>query len=198
MKKKNVWIICIAVCSVFVVYGLYTFFDSFDANKQAAFNILFSSLTAITAIIGVFCLIYQLSQAQKVNSAQFLTTLSQMYIENKEYQLLLAELEGNNNKLTPKQEQIAANCLDFFEPFYIHLDVKSFRMDQIDDLFCYRFFAIVNNPEVQERVICPHYEYYSNIAKLHRDWKSFRKKANKKIPLEETDLSEQSWYKEII
>lgn len=201
MKKRLLLIgiaaiVFVAIVVMYIVLGV----DALLGETK-----LFALITAVTAIVGVFGLIYQQSRLREVNSAQFLTTLSQMYINHNEYQELLDELEQTRKtrkgaNITEEQKRIAANCLDFFEPVYVLIKSNAITMAQIDDLFCYRFFALVNNPIVQDCVIRPYHLYYSNIAKLHKEWTRFiiRSSKNKKVPYFETDLSKKPWYKEML
>ena len=145
-----------------------------------------------------FGLIFQSSRSKDLEEAQFIFSLSQEFINNDNYQLLLHSLEAKK-ALDRNLLNIAAQYLDFFEPLYVLIEKKMIKIDMIEDLFCYRFFSVVNNITIQEKVLTPHKEYYGNICKLHYVWKEYRRDRTRRkvIPLIETDLSKIEWYDSI-
>lgn len=162
-------------------------------------TVLFDAITAITAVFGVFSLVYQGDRSDKLDASQFIVELNMKYIEDDSYQNLISVLEKDDESLiTEEYVDKAIKHFDFFEPMYILASKKILKIEMIDDLFCYRFFTVANNKSIQKLVINPHVDYYTNIIKLHNIWEKHRLKYGKAIPYSETDLSKQPWYDEVV
>lgn len=190
--KRNIFIVC-GLVSLITVFGIVFFrynFDSFIEN-----TIFFNILTTFTAIFGVFAIAFQSGRSKELDEAKFIFDLNQQYINNTNYQKMLDVLETNLHETVPADiENIIAQHLDFFESIYILLHKGLIRISIIDDLFCFRFFSVVNNKYVQDNVLTPHKDYYRNIVMLHRIWKKYRFSKHLDIPLISSDLSLVDWY----
>lgn len=193
MKKRIIFTLT-CICIIIVYYVIVLRYNSDFLKKGTNF---FDILVTFTAICGVFGIIYQNSQSNKLNEVQFVFNLNQQYINNANYQKVLDMLETNSvEDGSIEINDIIAQCLDFFESIYILLKSGSINIKLIDELFCFRFFIIVNNKYVQDNVLTPHKNYYKNIVRLHHMWKKYKlkKESGKSIPLLETDLSLLDWY----
>lgn len=190
--KKNLFIVC-GLVFLIIVFGIVFFkynFDSFLENTA-----FFSILTTFTAIFGVFAIAFQSGRSKELDEAKFIFDLNQQYINNTNYQKMLDVLEGNLCETVPAGiDNIIAQHLDFFESIYILLHKGLIRISIIDDLFCFRFFSVVNNKYVQDKVLTPHKEYYRNIVMLHKIWIKYRLNKHLDIPLISSDLSLVDWY----
>lgn len=191
--KRIIGFICVFL--ILLALLIYLFF-SFKLGNKLPDAKVFNYITSITAIIGVIGLIYQQSRGHELNSSQYLTNLSHKYSQERSFQVLLTKLEDGTKSLDKNDLEIASRCLDFFEPFYLLQKANTFAMNQMDDLFCFRFFALVNNKQVQENVILKHCEYYANIGKLYKKWRRYRVRVwrKKPIPLVENDLKNRNWF----
>ena len=130
---------------------------------------------------------------------KLLIELNQSFYKDSELQALLDNVD-NGNGLTADDIKVASRYLDFFEPFYYLIKRNDLSMDLIDDMFAYRFFAIINSPEIQQSLIIPHRTYYKNIYRMHKMWRLFRiEKHISDLPLWKTDLSEtdKDYYEEM-
>lgn len=184
------FVFIITICSL--IYFRYDF-DALIGN-----TIFFDALTAFTAILGVFGIIYQSNRSKKLDEIQFIFSLNQQYISNPNYQKVLDALEKESYDAYPGDIlEIISQNLDFFEPIYILLKQEVIDIALIDNLFCFRFFMIVNNSFVQDNVLTPHKEHYNNIVLLHYIWKTYRQKKNLDIPFSSSDLSKLDWYNDI-
>lgn len=190
MKSRILTISFILI--VLIAFGAFYFilqWDSFFAG-----TLFFDIIMTATAVYGVFALIFQNTRSKDLDEAQFVVSLNQEFIKNDNYQMLLDYLESNK-ALDNNLINIAAQYLDFFEPFYVLIQRQLINIDMIDELFCYRFFAVVNNETIQKKVLTPHKRYYGNICRLHFIWKKSRlSEKRKSIPLIDTDLSKLKWY----
>lgn len=191
---KKIFTVC---CLAFTVLGIVAIYFRNNVDSYIGNTSLFELLTAITAVFGVWSLISQRDKEKALDEAKFIFELNKQYTSNEKYQGLLNLLEYSSpDTFPPDIADIIAQHFDFFEPIYILAKKNILNIRLIDELFCFRFFAVVNNPYVQDKILTPHKEYYSNIAKLHFIWKKYRlsKKTNRDIPFISSDLSLLSWY----
>lgn len=193
MKKRI--IVSIIFISIVIAYFVIVFRYNSDFLTN---GINFSNmLMTLTAICGVFGIIYQNDQSNKLNAVQFIFDLNQQYISSANYQKVLDMLEADSveGDLVEFNDTIA-QCLDFFESIYILLQSGLINIMLIDELFCFRFFTIVNSRYVQDNVLTPHKGYYGNIVRLHYMWKKYKLKngLGKNIPMMDSDLSLMDWY----
>lgn len=190
--KKRIFIICLFV---FVVFGFGVIYFRNNVDSQIENTVFFQLITAVTALFGVLGLIFQSDRTKDLDEAHFIFELNQQYITNKKFQNLLDLLKTNSSDSFPTDiDDVLAQYFDFFEPIYIFVKKDILSIKLIDDLFCFRFFAVVNNQYVQDKVLTPHKMYYGNIVKLHYIWKKYRLKRKKAIPFLHSDLSLVSWY----
>ena len=69
---------------------------------------------------------------------------------------------------------IACYCT-FFENLYLLYRNKIAKIEDLDDLFGYRFFIFVNNPYVQEHHILPTSSSYNEIFRLYAPGPKYRR-----------------------
>ena len=161
----------------------------------------------MTAIAAASIIIVQLKQDQKgeikhrkTAEAQFMREYNKSFIENKDMCMVehYLEQEVGGDPVTEmsclrEQRQIFINYLVYLEGMAscVHQDQLAF--ESIDDVFAYRFFIAVNNPEVQSLELVRCAQYYRGCFRLYEEWVEYREstgkyKENYAIPLEETSL----------
>ena len=161
----------------------------------------------MTAIAAASIIIVQLKQDQKgeikhrkTAEAQFMLEYNKSFIENKDMCMVehYLEQEVSGDPVTEmsslrEQRQIFINYLVYLEGMAscVHQDQLAF--ESIDDVFAYRFFIAVNNPEVQSLELVRCAQYYRGCFRLYEEWVEYREstgkyKENYAIPLEETSL----------
>lgn len=161
----------------------------------------------MTAIAAASIIIVQLKQDQKgevkhrkTAEAQFMLEYNKSFIENKDMCMVehYLEQEVGGEPVTEmsslrEQRQIFINYLVYLEGMAscVHQDQLAF--ESIDDVFAYRFFIAVNNPEVQSLELVRCAQYYRGCFRLYEEWVKYREstgkyKENYDIPLEETSL----------
>lgn len=164
-------------------------------------------ITTITAIVGAFAIWFQMKRERDIKEAEFIMSYNTSFIENPELVELEQKLEryrkqvetlGNASKqeniLTKDNRQTVVNYLVYHEALAVFVKKKILSIDCIDDLFAYRFFLIVNNPEIQEKEICPESQYYQGCFWLHKKWSQYRRKRGLYILLEDTSLEKTEEY----
>lgn len=196
--NRKIFFVCVSAFLIIgiIVSGVVYFKYNFDSIFKN--TIFFDALTTFAAIFGVFAIVFQSGRTKELDEAQFIFNLNQQYISNTNYQKMLGILETNSCETVPPDiDNIIAQQFDFFEPMYILLHKGIIHINLIDDLFCFRFFSVVNNKYVQDKVLTPHKDYYRNIVLLHKIWKDYRLNKRLDIPLINSDLSLVDWYDDV-
>lgn len=164
-------------------------------------------ITTVTAIIGAFAIWFQMKRERDINEAEFIMNYNISFIENSEYVELEQKLEkyrkvmeaGGSPEdaeeiMTEENQQIVVNYLVYHEALAIFVKKRVLSIDSIDDLFAYRFFLIMNNPEIQRKELGPEAQYYHGCYWLHKKWTEYRKKKGLYILLEDTSLEQTDEY----
>lgn len=163
-------------------------------------------ITTITAIIGAFAIWFQMKRERDIKEAEFIMNYNTSFIENQEFVALENRLEEyrkakENNEENVLEEivngenhQTIVNYLVYHEALAVFVKKGILTIDSIDDLFAYRFFLIMNNPEIQRKELCAEAQYYHGCFWLHKKWSEYRKKKNLYILLEETSLEKTEIY----
>lgn len=167
-------------------------------------------ITTLTAIIGAFAIWFQMKRERDINEAEFIMNYNTTFIENPEYVELEQKLEkyrkivesnGNlddlENIITEENQQTVINYLVYHEALAVFVKKGVLKIESIDDLFAYRFFLVMNNPEVQKVELCPEAQYYHGCYWLHKKWTEYRRKKGLYILLEETSLEKTNEYRKL-
>ena len=91
--------------------------------------------------------------------------------------------------------QIVINYLVYHEALAALVKKGVLSIKNIDDLFAYRFFLVMNNPEIQEKELRPEAQYYHGCFWLYKKWKNYREKRGLYILLKDTSLEKTEEYK---
>ena len=103
-------------------------------------------------------------------------------------------MEDAEEIMTEENQQTVVNYLVYHEALAVFVKKRVLSIDSIDDLFAYRFFLIMNNPEIQRKELCPEAQYYHGCYWLHKKWTEYRKKKGLYIMLEGTSLEKTDEY----
>ena len=117
-------------------------------------------ITTITAIVGAFAIWFQMKRERDIKEAEFIMSYNTSFIENDELGKLEQELEnyrkivesGKKVKEMPvivreENRHAVINFLVYHEALATFVKNGVLNMSHIDDLFAYRFFLIMNNPD---------------------------------------------------
>ena len=164
-------------------------------------------ITTLTAIVGAFAIWFQMKRERDISEAEFIMNYNINFIENSEYIELEEALEkyrktvesGENAEniddiLTDNNRQTIINYLVYHEALAVFVKKRVLSISSIDDLFAYRFFLIMNNPEIQKKELCPEALYYQGCFWLHKKWTDYRRKKGLYILLENTSLEKTDEY----
>ena len=68
----------------------------------------------------------------------------------------------------------------------------------VDNTLAYRFFLIVNNPDVQKHILIPRQQFYRGTFYLYERWHKYEESRGLPMPLNDTALKNVDSYSDII
>lgn len=153
-------------------------------------------------LLGTIFIAVELKNGQNVTCSDMLIDLNNYFHDSdrlmKVYEVLENQLGGIECPAKAWEDvkgvEIAQYCT-FFENLYLLYRNEVASIDDLDDLFGYRFFVFVNNPYIQEKYILPTSSSYIQIFKLYEAWIGYRKKVGahdwqKRLPYAKYAFSE--------
>lgn len=181
IKYKTTVAILIVVAATILVLMCLLAIRVFHPGDEAAVGIF--SLAA--TLVGTIFIAVELKNGAEVTCSQMLIDLNNYFHESdrlmKVYQVL--ELCEADKDFSAKHWEgvssvdIAQYCT-FFENLYLLYRHHIATIEDLDDLFGYRFFIFVNNPYIQENYIFPTSSSYVQIFELYRVWIAHREEEN--------------------
>lgn len=174
---------------------------------------------ALAALLGFFAVAWTLYKEKKIKKIDFVSTYNFNFLTSEEFigveQLLeayyqhykesdkpdstydvkfKADLFGTSKKthIITKKHQKVINYLVYLESFTPLIQKEHVKLQDIDNLFGYRYFIAMNNPVVQENELLPESSYYQNCLSVYRQWKKYRRDRHLPIPLDEYDLEKSA------
>jgi GNAT superfamily N-acetyltransferase len=185
---RRLMIILVTVCiliSCSLIAGL------FHLGDEAAVGLF--SLAA--TLVGTVFIAIELRNSQIVTCCDMLIDQNNYFHDNEHLMKVYSILEpspaesGNPDQWKDVQPTDIACYCTFFENLYLLYRNKIAKIEDLDDLFGYRFFIFVNNPFVQEHHLLPTSSSYNEIFRLYAAWAEYRRKAGTPIPREEYAFS---------
>lgn len=192
---KRIWFYLISLFVILATTSMLYFY--FDIDTSLNNTVFFEMITTITAVFGVILVLLQITRSKNLEEAQFIFSLNQEYINNSNFQRVL-DIIDNDADFSEDDYSTVVQMFDYFESIYILVKNKLIDIEVIDDLFCYRFFAVINNSKIQNKLLIPKKEFYANIIKLHFVWTEYRIKNNNKIPFCEFNLTNINGYSDLL
>lgn len=154
---------------------------SFHTGEEATVGIF--SLAA--TLVGTIFIAVELKNGSDVTCSEMLINLNNSFHESDRLMLVYEILESGNpnndnfHKLWKDVPCVAiAQYCTFFENLYLLYRHHIASIEDLDDLFGYRFFLFVNNPYIQEHYILPTSSSYVQIFELYKLWMRHRKDEN--------------------
>lgn len=164
-------IILMLVCLCLVMW--------FKTGEEASVGIFSLAIT----LLGTIFIAVELKNGQNVTCSDMLIDLNNYFHDSdrlmKVYEIL--ECHETDREICAKlwkdvkSVEVAHYCT-FFENLYLLYRNEVAAIEDLDDLFGYRFFIFVNNPYIQENYILPTSSSYVQIFKLYEAWTMYRKK----------------------
>jgi hypothetical protein len=197
MFEKKITTILIVVTLSFIVLLLFFNFK-FEWGKNESTSTALDIVMVATAIMGVIGIVLQLGREKSLKEIEFIVDFNRNFVEYDELMSvhdICSEQAGlfvdGHNKDRPLDHTSVYKYLDCFEPLYFLLKSKAVGTDKLYDLVSYRFFIVLNNREVQEKIIAVHKSSYKNIIEMYKILNGHRKKNKLPTPFptfEQNDL----------
>lgn len=178
-KKLGVLIAFVVILLASMCYGLIMLFRT---GEEASVGIFSLAMT----LLGTVFIALELKNGQNVTCSDMLINLNNYFHDSdrlmKVYELLETPAETPEEHARVwadvKDVELAQYCT-FFENLYLLYKNDIAAIDDLDDLFGYRFFIFVNNPFIQENYILLTSSSYAQIFKLYEAWICYRKQTDK-------------------
>lgn len=169
-------------------------------------TVIASVTTTITAVIGAVALFFQFKKDKEVNKASFLLEFSKQFYETYDcleiFNLIEQSVDDTSFDLykelsKPGHMLKIENYLSWCMTLASLVQKGTVSILDIDALFYYRFFAVVNNKAIQDLELMKYSNAYLDVINLYNNWRSFRIKHKKEIPFIASDLCENAEYKRL-
>ena len=138
----------------------------------------------ITAVTLVFLGI-QLREARRDTLGQFVNQLGK---EFEQLDAAFLPLLSPGSGQVPSDEH-AMRCLQFFERVKTLSDIGVLDVRILDAMFGHEFFVLVNEPQLQEKILFSGDHYFPEVFALHRQLTALRMKLGVDIPRSNSDLA---------
>lgn len=177
---RLLWIFA-GVSLLLLCYDLIRFFGLGEEAGVGVFGLA-------ATLVGTIFIAIELRNSQVVTCCEMLIDQNNYFHDNEHlmevYKALeRSQLEGDVPSVWEGIEDVDIACYcTFFENLYLLHSHKIALIEDLDDLFGYRFFIFANNPHIQEQHILPTSSSYSEIFRLYEAWLKYRKKAGSHIP----------------
>ena len=168
----------ILLTAVLLIITCMIFIRLFNTGEEATVGIF--SLAA--TVLGTVFIAVELKNGSDVTCSEMLIEQNNYFHESDRLMKVYQILEDSEAKMTSDAKmwedvtsaEIAQYCT-FFENLYLLYKHHIVSIDDLDDLFGYRFFLFMNNPYIQEHYILPTSSSYVQIFELYRAWIKRRK-----------------------
>lgn len=135
----------------------------------------------LAAVIGAAAIWHELRRGQDLSEADFLITLNEGFSSNSDIRMVYAKIEKDRtataSTFSPEDLGMIATYVTFFETFQNLLERRMLSFGMIDDIFAYRFFAMVHNRHIQQCELLPDAAFHTNTFRLYGGWLAYRQKA---------------------
>ena len=164
------------IISVIIVVAAVVFLSV----QRTAFS---DGIAAITALVGILAIWFQMKRAKDMEEGSFIVGINDSFLSSEGIREVYRKLVSH----TPLTEEDRVNIVEyltFFEAVFILYKRGLIDLAVLDDLFSYRFFIAVNNPDIQRLELICDAIYYKNIYTLDYVWTSYRRKHGKTVTYE--------------
>ena len=156
MKNKTTLIISfllIMIPSMLIMFG----------DKIIDIDGLETKIAMITAIIGVVALWFQFKREKDFAEAEYILNLNSAFAENPNikdiYNKLVKYRDTKQDQFTMEDKNNLMEYISFFSPIANLVSRGILSYKTINGFLSFRFFAIMNNPQVQQIATIPQSPY---------------------------------------
>lgn len=140
-------------------------------------------IATATALVGALAIWFQMKRARDMEEGSFIVGLNESFLSSDGIRAIYRKLVSNT-PLTEDDRVEIVEYLTFFETIYVLLERGLVEISVLDELFSYRFFLAVNNPDIQRLELICDAPYYKNLYALDYTWSTYRRKHGKTVQLE--------------
>lgn len=164
-------IILMLVCICFIMW--------FRTGEEASVGIFSLAVT----LLGTIFIAVELKNGQNVTCSDMLIDLNNYFHDSDRLMKVYEALETKADN--PEDCALVwdgvrdveiAQYATFFENLFLLYRNEVASIEDLDDLFGYRFFIFMNNPYIQENYILPTSSSYVQLFKLYEAWIKYRKR----------------------
>lgn len=164
-------IILLLMCICFIMW--------FRTGEEASVGIFSLAVT----LLGTIFIAIELKNGQNVTRSDMLIDLNNYFHDSDRlmnvYEAL--EIRVDNPEDCARvwhgvRDVEIAQYATFFENLFLLYRNEVASIEDLDDLFGYRFFIFMNNPYIQENYILPTSSSYVQLFRLYEAWIKFRKR----------------------
>jgi hypothetical protein len=193
VRNRSVFVIAFIVILLGYIFNITS--DLLNEKLVDYFEIL----SALTALVGVYAIWYQLKRDKDINEAQFLIDLNSKFYENEAIMEVYSKCVSGQQAgsegsplFTYADEPKVSQFFSFFGTINNLLERNILDLALIDKTFAYRYFVVANRKELQNVFLIPDAKYYRGNYKLYQKWYSYRKQKNMPIFGAENNLMERN------
>lgn len=193
MKKHGDLIVIIS--SLLIVMGVVLGSVLTEFSSQIS-----TVVTTVTAIIGAVALWIQFKKDREINQSSFIIEFFKAFYENESNKRILDILDKKYSNLpyqsllTPDLYSDILNYSAWVRTLCNLIDRGVIAFNTIDEIFSYKFFAFLNNSEIQQLELVPCGELYKLIYRTHRRWSEWRAKNSLTLLCPNEDLAKTPNY----
>ncbi|MHB8127900.1 MAG: hypothetical protein ACYDEX_02765 [Mobilitalea sp.] len=185
--SKRTWLtsILIIFSSFIVVFG----------DRYFDISSLEAKIATLTAIVGVIALWNQLKKEKDFAEAEYILNLNEAFSNNTNIKSIYRKLQkywdmdiNEEIHFTLEDKNNLMEYISFFSPIANLVQRGIVSYETINGFLSFRFFAIINNPEVQEIAIIPQKKHIGIIFDLYSGWNEYLNKHKLEEPFDKTSL----------
>jgi len=182
--NKRTWLtgILIIASSLLVIFG----------DRYLDVGSLEAKIATLTAVIGVIALWHQLKKEKDFAEAEYILNLNEAFSSNSNikgiYQKIQKYWDLSESQFTFDDKNNLMEYISFFSPIANLVQRGIVSYETINGFLSFRFFAVINNPEVQKIAIIPQSRHIGIIFDLYEGWYEYLKKHEISEPFAETSL----------
>ncbi len=180
----------------FISYAAFTismftliilFATGLGSKSWEAVNAIAAVISGLAASLGLLFVGLQLRSTDRLSKAQFINDLARdidLHIRAESNLDRGGKWYEDTSILEQEDVEAIEKYLNFFERIKLIFDTKVLDLETIDKLFAYRFFYLVNNPNVQSKVLfnSDMQPYFRSIFQLYSIWLKYRQGKGLPIP----------------
>ncbi len=189
-KRSNLVVI---ICSLLIIIGVIAGSVTTKYASEIA-----TVATTVTAIVGALGLWIQFRIDGDLNKSSFIFNFYEKFYVNEGNDRVLDVLNkkanGHSDEELKNMYNDVITYLYWVRTLCGLIERNVLNYESIDDMFSFRFFAILNNKIVQEMEIEKNKEYYKIIYRQHRKWSAWRKRHHLDVIFPDEDLAKVEGY----